>query len=54
MTGGGFGGTVIGLLDTHLAQPASDAVLRAFEISGYQQPKALIVHPSRGAFRALS
>ncbi len=52
MTGGGFGGTVIALLDSDLAHTASAAVRLAFETEGYRGPQAFIVHPSRGAYRA--
>ena len=51
MTGGGFGGTVIALLDSGLARTASEAVRLAFEAKGYRRPHAFIVHPSRGAYR---
>jgi galactokinase len=52
MTGGGFGGTVIALVDSDRAHTASAAVSLAFEAEGCRRPQAFVVYPSRGAYRA--
>jgi galactokinase len=52
MTGGGFGGTVIALLDSGLADTAFAAVRLMFGARGYPAPQAFLVRPSRGAYRA--
>jgi galactokinase len=52
MTGGGFGGTVIALLDSGLTDKAFGAVRLIFAVRGYPPPRAFTVHPSRGAYRA--
>jgi galactokinase len=51
LTGGGFGGSVIALLDGSLAQPAQDAVRAAFARRGFAEPYAFVVAPSGGAHR---
>jgi galactokinase len=47
MTGGGFGGTVIALLDRGLADTAFAAVRLMFQARGYPPPQAFLVRPSR-------
>lgn len=49
MTGGGFGGAAIALVETAQAEPLIHAVVGAFEAAGYQQPYCFSVTPSEGA-----
>lgn len=49
MTGGGFGGAAIALVDTAQAKQLIQAVVEAFEAAGYQQPHCFSVIPSEGA-----
>jgi galactokinase len=49
MTGGGFGGCVIGLVETRAADAAVAAVQAAFAEHGFGHPKAFTAVPSRGA-----
>lgn len=49
MTGGGFGGCVIGLLPTAGVEPAVDIVTRRFRDGGWQEPTGFLVTPGPGA-----
>ncbi|WP_457110693.1 galactokinase [Marmoricola sp. URHA0025 HA25] len=49
MTGGGFGGSAIVLLDTALVDPAREAIDRAFSARGWGAPAHLEAPPSDGA-----
>ena len=51
MTGGGFGGSVIALLPTHLVDDAGAAVTAAFADHGYTTPTVRPVTPAQGARR---
>jgi galactokinase len=51
MTGGGFGGCVIALLDEDAVDGAVDAVRNAYDAEGFRPPRPIIVHPGRGAHR---
>jgi len=49
MTGGGFGGCVIALVEQELVDPVGAAVDRAYADRGFRPPRAFTVRPSRGA-----
>ena len=49
MTGGGFGGCVIGLVPERSVGAAGDAVRRAFADAGFGEPDLFIAVPSQGA-----
>ncbi|WP_416954074.1 galactokinase [Nocardioides sp. T5] len=49
MTGGGFGGCVIGLVPERSVDAASDAVRRAFADAGFGEPDLFTAEPSQGA-----
>jgi galactokinase len=51
MTGGGFGGCVIALVEPHRVQRAVNAVQRAYRKSGFVPAAAFTAHPSAGAHR---
>jgi galactokinase len=51
MTGGGFGGSVIGLLPEDAVERAGEAVVRTFADAGWREPVARVVHPADGASR---
>jgi galactokinase len=51
MTGGGFGGSVIGLLDAQLVDAATQAVTAAFDSREFTAPVTFTAQPSRGAHR---
>ncbi|MFZ8755886.1 galactokinase [Microbacterium sp. HMH0099] len=51
MTGGGFGGAAIALLDSGLVPVATEAVLTAFAAAGFRRPSIFTVTPSEGARR---
>lgn len=51
MTGGGFGGCVIALLDASRADDAAAAVERAYAAHGFRPPGHFTVRPARGAHR---
>ena len=51
MTGGGFGGCVLALIPTALAEPAASAVSDAFAAAGFGAPVSFGAHPSAGARR---
>ncbi|GAB4013365.1 galactokinase [Nocardioides ultimimeridianus] len=51
MTGGGFGGCVIALVENPLAETAARAAVAAFEARGWAEPQWFTVAPSPGAHR---
>jgi galactokinase len=51
MTGGGFGGCVIGLIATDRADDAAGAVARAYAARGYRPPTHFTARPAAGAHR---
>jgi len=51
MTGGGFGGSAIALIETDAVEPTSAAMLEAFAKAGFGAPKPFSVVPSDGAHR---
>ncbi|MFF0909470.1 galactokinase [Microbacterium enclense] len=51
MTGGGFGGAAIALLDSDLVPAATEDVLAAFAAAGFRRPNVFTVTPSEGARR---
>ena len=51
MTGGGFGGAAIALIEQDSVQQVTDAVSAAFAASGFTSPVIFTVTPSAGAHR---
>jgi galactokinase len=51
MTGGGFGGCVIALVDAEAADAVAAAVTDAFAARGFTAPSWFIANPSAGATR---
>ncbi len=51
MTGGGFGGSAIALVEQHAVAAVSEAVMAAFAASGFTEPHLFTVTPSTGAHR---
>jgi galactokinase len=51
MTGGGFGGAAIALLERDLVAPTEAAVTEAFAAVGFRAPRVFTVQPSAGARR---
>ena len=51
MTGGGFGGSAIALIDRALVPATTAAIAAAFADAGYGAPHIFTVHPSQGARR---
>jgi galactokinase len=51
LTGGGFGGSAIGLLPTDRVHEARNAIAQAFASAGYGEPRIFTVSPSAGARR---
>jgi galactokinase len=51
MTGGGFGGSAIGLLPAEQVEPATAAVRAAFAQHDFTAPGTFVARPSRGAYR---
>lgn len=51
LTGGGFGGSAIGLVPSALVDDATAAVLAAFASAGYGEPRVFTVTPSAGGRR---
>ncbi|MEV7184383.1 galactokinase [Kitasatospora sp. NPDC093102] len=51
MTGGGFGGSVIALVDADAAEHVAAEVTAAFRTAGYAEPRTLTVVPAEGARR---
>ncbi len=49
MTGGGFGGSVIALIDSSLVPTLSDGVTRAFTAKSFTPPVVRVVAPAEGA-----
>lgn len=52
ITGGGFSGSVLGLVETRNAGTAMAAVKTAFSRCGFDEPTAFVAAPSAGATRA--
>ena len=51
MTGAGFGGCVLALLDADRADAVAAAVADAFADAGYRSPRSFVVAPDDGARR---
>jgi galactokinase len=51
LTGGGFGGCVIAILDADGVDTAVDAVRRAYDHEGFRPPRPMTVHPDQGVHR---
>ncbi|MFE7528799.1 galactokinase [Kitasatospora sp. NPDC057542] len=51
MTGGGFGGSVIALVDADAAEHVAAEVTAAFRTAGYAEPRTLTAVPAEGARR---
>ncbi|GAB3421502.1 galactokinase [Flindersiella endophytica] len=51
MTGGGFGGCIIALVDTELADSVEARVQDAFALKGFSRPVGFVVQPAPGARR---
>lgn len=51
ITGGGFGGCVIGLVDANRTDVAMETVRSAFAYQGFAAPEAFVAQPSDGAQR---
>jgi galactokinase len=51
MTGGGFGGCVLALVDLPAADTVTDTVTKAFADKGFAAPSGFIAIPSGGATR---
>jgi galactokinase len=51
MTGGGFGGSAIALVDTERVEALGEAVRAAFSTAGYDEPAIFVVAPAQGARR---
>lgn len=51
MTGGGFGGSAIALLDDALVEKTAQAVAEAFAKAGFNEPEFVVATPSDGARR---
>jgi len=51
MTGGGFGGSAIALIDRALVDDAAARIVAAFADAGFRAPHVFTVHPSDGARR---
>ncbi len=54
MTGGGFGGCVLALVDAPGASDVALAIATAFRRRGYAEPTSFVAHPSAGATRVMS
>ncbi|MBQ0987278.1 galactokinase [Streptomyces sp. F63] len=51
MTGGGFGGSAIALVEEAAAEPVTKAVTAAFAAAGHREPRVFAAVPSAGARR---
>jgi galactokinase len=51
MTGGGFGGCVLALVDADAADTVADAVATAYAERGFTAPGTLTVQPAAGVTR---
>jgi galactokinase len=51
MTGGGFGGSVIALVEAADVDAVSDAVAAAFDEAGFAPPRSFVAVPAEGAHR---
>jgi len=49
MTGGGFGGSAIALVDAAQVEPIADAIAEAYAEAGFRPPEFLAAVPSDGA-----
>jgi galactokinase len=49
MTGGGFGGSIIALVDDEAVDPVADAVRSAFDKHGFTPPSVFTARPAAGA-----
>jgi galactokinase len=52
MTGGGFGGCVLALVDADRADATAAAIAEAFATKGFGEPRSFVAVPSDGAHRA--
>ncbi len=50
MTGGGFGGCVIALVEEAALQPAIEAVTSLFADRGWRPPATFVATPGSGAY----
>ena len=51
MTGGGFGGCTIALVDTEVAAAVASAIDAAFAEAGFAAPEHFLATPAAGAHR---
>jgi galactokinase len=51
MTGGGFGGCVIALVDADAAEAVARRAAEAFATAGFRAPRWFVATPSAGARR---
>ena len=51
MTGGGFGGCILALIDADRADATADAVAAAYDRHGFRAPTVFVAVPSQGATR---
>ena len=51
MTGGGFGGSIIALVDKGQSRQLAEKIAEAFSAKGFRQPQALTSVASRAAER---
>jgi galactokinase len=51
MTGGGFGGCVLALVDTDAVEPVVRAVEVAYDAAGFRPPAAFVATAADGACR---
>lgn len=51
MTGGGFGGSVIAIVDASQVSEVTGAVAASFERNGFSRPRSFQTHPAAGAGR---
>lgn len=54
MTGGGFGGSAIALVEATAAEHVALAIIRAFDHRGYRRPHCFVARPSGPADRGLA
>jgi galactokinase len=51
MTGGGFGGCILALIDADRAEAVTAAVTAAYDRHGFRPPTPFVAVPSQGATR---
>ena len=51
MTGGGFGGCVLALVEADAMEPVAQAVRVAYAEDGFDEPRAFVVTAAAGARR---